>query len=294
MNNKEEKDFRPARFNWYPGHMAKTKREIQESLKLIDVVIEILDARIPVSSQNPDIKSIIGKKKKIIALNKSDLADEKETKKWISYFDMQGIKAVSINANTGFGTDEIIKQVKKIMEEELEKQIEKGRTGKTIRVLILGIPNVGKSSLINRIAKRTSAEVGNKPGVTKKKQWIRVENGIELLDTPGVLWPKFQSEEIALNLSYTGTIKDEILDKEEISYNLLKYLYNNYPEKIIERYKLDKIEQLTDIIALLNAIGSKRGALLRGGIIDYTKVADILINDFRTGKIGKITLERIK
>ena len=281
--------------NWYPGHMVKTKRQIEEDLKLIDVVIEILDARIPRASQNPDIQELIKNKKKIIALNKSDLADDMETKRWISYFSTKNIKAIAINANTGSGIEEIIKQIKNIMQEELLKQAAKGRTGKTIRVLVLGIPNVGKSSFINRIAKKTSAEVGNKPGVTKKKQWIRVNNEIELLDTPGVLWPKFESEEVALNLAYTGTIKDDIIDKEEVSYFLAKYLYTHHVHCLIERYKLDekKIKELEDTEELLNEIGKKRGALLSGGKISLTKVADILLEDFRTGKLGKITLETI-
>ncbi len=281
--------------NWYPGHMVKTKRQIEEDLKLIDVVIEILDARIPRASQNPDIQELIKNKKKIIALNKSDLADDMETKRWISYFSTKNIKAIAINANTGSGIEEIIKQIKNIMQEELLKQAAKGRTGKTIRVLVLGIPNVGKSSFINRIAKKTSAEVGNKPGVTKKKQWIRVNNEIELLDTPGVLWPKFESEEVALNLAYTGTIKDDIIDKEEVSYFLAKYLYTHHIHYLIERYKLDekKIKELKDTEELLNEIGKKRGALLSGGKISLTKVADILLEDFRTGKLGKITLETI-
>lgn len=290
-NNKE--GFSKVSISWYPGHMVKTKRQIQEDLKLIDVVIEILDARIPKSSQNPDIKEIVKDKKKIIALNKSDLANEKQTKRWTSYFEKQGIKAVAINANTGIGIEELIKQVKKSMEGTLAKQAEKGRTGKTIRVLVLGIPNVGKSSLINRIAKRTSAEVGNKPGVTKKKQWIRVNNEIELLDTPGVLWPKFESQEVALNLAYTGTIKDDVIDKEEVSYFLAKYLYQNYNQNLKERYKLESIEELEDTEILLNEIGKKRGAFLSGGRIDFGKVADIMLEDFRTGKIGKITLEQV-
>ena len=279
--------------NWYPGHMVKPKKQIEEDLKLIDVVIEILDARIPRASQNPDIQELIKNKKKIIALNKSDLADDIETKKWISYFFAKHIKAIAINANTGNGIEEIIKQIKNIMQEELLKQAAKGRTGKAIRVLILGIPNVGKSSFINRIAKKTSAEVGNKPGVTKKKQWIRVNNEIELLDTPGVLWPKFESEEIALNLAYTGTIKDDILDKEEVSYFLAKYLYNHHISRLIERYKLDEeiIKRFENIEELLNEIGKIRGALLPGGRVSLTKVADILLEDFRTGKLGKITLE---
>ena len=182
-------DDNKTNINWYPGHMAKTKRQIIEDLKLIDVVIELLDARIPISSQNPDLKEIVGNKKRIIILNKCDLSDEKENKKWVTYFEKQGIKAVLTDANTGFGIDNVVKQIEIIAKSNLEKEALKGRVGKPIRVMILGIPNVGKSSLINRISKKTSAGVGNKPGVTKQKQWIRLKNNIELLDTPGVLWP---------------------------------------------------------------------------------------------------------
>ena len=278
--------------NWYPGHMAKTKRQIQEDLKLIDVVVEILDARIPRASQNPDIAQITKGKKKIIALNKSDLADEKETEKWIKYFEKQGITAVAINANSGLGIEVLIKQIKKIMEDVLSKQSEKGRVGRTIKVLILGIPNVGKSSLINRIAKKTSAAVGNKPGVTKQKQWIRVNNEIELLDTPGVLWPKFESDEVALNLAYTGTIKDDVIDKEEVSYFLSQYLYKKYTYNILERYKIENNKEFESTENLLNEIGKKRGALISGGRINLEKVADIILDDFRTGKMGRITLEQ--
>ncbi len=219
--------------NWYPGHMAKTKKQIIEDLKLIDVVVELLDARLPLASQNPDLKEIIGGKKKIVVLNKCDLADDKENKKWINYFERNGIKAVLTDANSGFGINEVTRQIEYIMQENLEKMASKGRLGKPIRVMILGIPNVGKSSFINRISKKTSAGVGNKPGVTRQKQWIRLKNNIELLDTPGVLWPKFESEEVALKLSYVGTIKDDILEKTEVAFYLLKFLLENYKESVL-------------------------------------------------------------
>ena len=216
--------------NWFPGHMAKTRRQITEDLKLVDVVVEILDARIPTSSQNPDIRQITKNKKKIIVLNKEDLADEKENQKWVEYFLKRGEKAVLVNSNDGRGINNVIKQIQIIMQDELESNANKGRIGRKIRVMVVGIPNVGKSSFINRITKRTLANVGNKPGVTKQKQWIRINEKIELLDTPGVLWPKFENEEVALHLAFTGTIKEEILDKVEIAYQLVKYLLENYRE----------------------------------------------------------------
>jgi len=257
--------------NWYPGHMAKTKRQIIEDLKLIDVVIEILDARIPISSQNPDLAKMINKKKRIIILNKSDLADKIETEKWIDKFKKENIIAISVDSNTGNGINKILNAIYDVMKEELEKNAINGRVGKKVRVLILGIPNVGKSSFINRISKKTSAEVGNRPGVTRAKQWVKVDDKIELLDTPGVLWPKFESGEVALNLAYTGTIKDDILDKIEIAYCLLKYLLENYKENIIKRYSLD-IENINNILnnegqaeneniyEIMQLIGKKREA----------------------------------
>ena len=214
--------------NWYPGHMAKTKRQIAEDLKLIDVVIEILDARIPISSQNPDMKDLTKTKKKIIILNKSDLADEKETSKWINKFKNSNTSAISVDSNSGRGVDKVLKEIEDLMKEEKRIYEEKGRKGKPIRVLVLGIPNVGKSSFINRIVKTNRLEVGNKPGVTKKKQWISINDKINLLDTPGVLWPKFEDKKTALNLAFTGTIKDDVLEQTEIAYQLLKFLLENH------------------------------------------------------------------
>ena len=234
----KDQDKVKTNINWYPGHMAKTKRQIIEDLKLIDIVIELLDARIPISSRNPDIAQITKNKKKIIVLNKCDLADEKENKKWISYFNTQGIPAVITDSNSGYGIDNLIKKVEEIMKTEKEQMMIKGRTGKKIRAMILGIPNVGKSSLINRISKKSTANVGNKPGVTKQKQWIRINEKIELLDTPGVLWPKFESEEVAMHLAFTGTIKEDVLDKLEIAYHLTKFMIENYQLNLCERYKI--------------------------------------------------------
>lgn len=283
--------------NWFPGHMAKTRRQIEEDLKIIDVVIELLDARIPVSSRNPDIKFLTKNKRKIILLNKADLADDAINKKWVEKLSKEA-PVILTDSNSGKGIEKVFKKVEELMAEELARQAAKGRVNKTIRVMILGIPNVGKSSFINRISKKTSMEVGNRPGVTKSKQWIRISKNQELLDTPGVLWPKFQSNEIALNLAFTGTIKDDILERVEIAYELLKVLHKDYKKNIQERYKISddemrEIESHTNYIyELMQIIGKKRGALVSGGNTDDEKVARIILDDFRNCKIGKISLER--
>ena len=289
--------------NWYPGHMAKTKRQIQEDLKLIDVVVELLDSRIPISSRNPDINTLVQGKKKIIVLNKSDLANEKETIKWMEYFKTQKIPVVITDANSGKGIKEVIKQAELIMKDELDKREEKGRTGRKIRIMILGIPNVGKSSFINRLANKNSLEVGNKPGVTRKKQWIKISNSIELLDTPGVLWPKFESDGVALNLAYTGTIKDDVLEKTDVAFYFLKYMLENEIDKLVARYNLSKQELLNSlenqtrpeneiIYDIMLQIGKLRGAVVSGGNVDDVKTANIILEDFRSGKLGRITLEK--
>ena len=256
--------------NWYPGHMFKTKKQIIEDIKLIDIVIELLDSRIPISSRNPDMQKIIQNKKRIVVLNKSDLADDIETKKWLNFYNKNNIEAISCDSNLGKGTNKILKVIEEIMQDEIRKAQEKGRVKKNIRIMILGIPNVGKSSLINRLVGKKAATVGNKPGVTKQKQWVKISNNIELLDTPGVLWPKFEDENVALNLSYTGSIKDEILQTIEIAFNLLIFLYKEYPNRLMERYKIEKKElesikqedENEEIYALMKLIGKKRGAVV--------------------------------
>ena len=287
--------------NWYPGHMAKTRRQIEEDLKIIDIIIELLDARIPVSSQNPNIADITKGKKKIIVLNKCDLADEKQNQLWLQYFEKKGITAVLTDSNSGKGIEQCIRKIENIMNEDLQKQSDKGRVGRKIRAMILGIPNVGKSSFINRISKRTTAGVGNKPGVTKQKQWIRINDKIELLDTPGVLWPKFESEEVALHLAFTGTIKENILERVDIAYYLTKFLIENNQTKLCERYQIEKewMEQKLsqehleneNIYEIMLEIGKKRGCIISGGRIDEEKTARILLDEFKNGVIGKITIE---
>ena len=299
-----EENITKMNINWYPGHMAKTRRQITEDLKLVDIVIELLDARIPISSQNPDIAQITKNKKKLIVLNKADLANDGENRKWIKYFEEQGIPAVLTDSNSGKGIQDCIKKVEKIMSKELKVQAEKGRIGRKIRAMILGIPNVGKSSFINRISKKVTAGVGNKPGVTKQKQWIRINENIELLDTPGVLWPKFESEEVALHLAFTGTIKEDVLQRIEIAYELTKFLLKNERKLLCERYKLDEkyIEQILgqeqaeniNIYEVMQEIGKKRGCIISGGNIDDEKTAKILLDEFKNGKLGRITIEKKK
>ena len=304
--------------------MKKTKEQIIADLKLIDIVIEILDARVPLASQNPDIEDVIKNKKKIIVLNKADLADVSSTNKWIDFYAKEGIKAVAVESNTSKGIKDVIEAIKEEYSDIKEKYAQKGRIGKAIRVMVVGIPNVGKSTFINSIAKRNTAKVGNKPGVTKQKQWIKVTNDIELMDTPGMLWPKFENNELAMHLAFVGTIGDNAIDKEEIAYYLLKYLIKNYPQKLIERFNVevyktndDKEEIVNDdnkeidvpisnngksssnidkkepkeTEEVLEEIARKRGALLSGGNINMQKISDIILNEFQSGKLGRITIE---
>ena len=283
--------------------MKKALNQIEADLKLVDLVIELLDARIPISSQNPETKKLMADKKRIVILNKSDLADEKENIKWVNKFESQNMPAILCNSNTGEGIQKITSRIEKLMEEEKQKAEAKGRIGKIIRVMIIGVPNVGKSSLINRMAQKTSAQVGNKPGVTKQKQWIRLSNNIELLDTPGVLWPRLDNQKVALNLAYTGTIKNEVLDDQDVAYNLLKYLIEEYRQNVIQRYALrediidailhnKELEENEQIVEIMNYIGEKRGAIAKGNSIDLEKVSRIILDDFRSGNLGKITLEK--
>lgn len=299
----EPKDLTSVGINWYPGHMAKTRKQIMQDLKLVDIVIELLDARIPIASQNPDMAEITKGKKKVIILNKCDLADENQNKLWVEYFNKKGITAILTDSNSGKGIEESIRQIEKVMEDSMKVQADKGRIGRKIRAMILGIPNVGKSSYINRISKRTTAGVGNKPGVTRQKQWIRINEKVELLDTPGVLWPKFESEEVALHLAFTGTIKEDILERTEIAYYLVKFLLENNMKQLCERYKIDKtyIEQTLEqerpenenIYEIMLEIGRKRGCIISGGNIDEEKTARIILDEFKNGKLGRITIEKV-
>lgn len=276
--------------NWYPGHMVKTKRLITENLKLVDVVIELIDSRIPYSSKNPEVDKLIGEKPKLVVLNKSDLADDKISKEWINNYKKKGIKAILVDSVKGIGLKEVVKASRELAQTRLQHEKSKGRLPRAVRVMVIGIPNVGKSSFINKFVGNSPAKTGNKPGVTRGKQWIRISNDLELLDMPGILWPKFDDEAVGLKLAYTGAVKDEIIDIVELAGKLIEYLANLYPEELKKRYKLNDIN--FDGLDLLNEIGKKRGALVSGGEVDQNRIAQIIIDEFRVAKIGRMSLER--
>ena len=276
---------------WYPGHMVKAKRKIAEDLKLVDIVIELLDARIPLSSRNPEVDRIVGNKKRIIVLNKSDLADPSANKKWVNYFNKENTKVILANSISGTGLKEVLAASRLLMKEKLDKLRSKGLLVKTIRALIIGIPNVGKSTFINKLAGRSVAQTGDRPGVTKAKQWIKVSPELELLDTPGILWPKFEDERVGRYLAFTGAIKDEILDVNELAQGLLEVLAHKFPEKLKARYKLEDIPEEITPEKLMEIIGRKRGCMIAGGEIDIQRASVMLLDEFRGGKIGNITLE---
>ncbi|NLB77746.1 MAG: ribosome biogenesis GTPase YlqF [Clostridiaceae bacterium] len=275
---------------WFPGHMAKTRRVISEHLKLVDVVIELLDARVPQSSRNPEIDSILKDKPRIIALNKSDLADPKQNNKWKDYFSKQGISVIYTNSITGLGLGEIKGKLKQLTRKKLESAQARGRMQRPIKTMVVGIPNVGKSAFINKIAGKASAETGDRPGVTRSQQWVRINPEIMLLDTPGILWPKFEDQLTGLNLAFTGAIKDEIMDTTELAVKLLEKLSVTYPDKIRERYKLENLTGKKGV-DLLEEAGRRRGCLVSGGEVNFNRISVILLDEFRGGKIGKITLE---
>lgn len=293
-NSKNEEIKNQTNINWYPGHMARARREIGEAVKLVDVVFEIIDARIPRASRNPILNEIIGEKPRVIVLNKADLADKEATQNWIKYFNSKNQIAVVADSNQGKGIKEATDAAYKLMADKISKQVEKGRTGAGIKAMIVGIPNVGKSTFINKAAKKQTAEVGNKPGVTRKNQWVRLSENINLLDTPGVLWPKFDDEVLARHLAYIGTIKDEILDTEELALRLIEELLVNHKKELYARYKVADDFEYDMSYEVMDEIGRKRGCLVRGGEIDYTKVANIVLDEFRNGKIGNITLEEVE
>jgi len=272
--------------------MAKTRRLIEENLKLIDIVIELLDARIPKSSKNPEIDSLIKDKPRIVLLNKSDIADESVTNAWIENYRKSGIKAMAISTAKQNNFNFIFSAITDVLKEKIEKQKERGMVNRSIKIMVVGIPNVGKSSFINRLANRKSAITGDRPGVTKGKQWIRLKTGFELLDTPGILWPKFEDEEIGLNLAFTGAIKDEIIDTELLSMKLLEKLKVLYPQSLVQRYKMTDFDDL-DGWEMLNLLGKKRGFVISGGEIDTLRAANILLDEFRGAKLGNLSLERV-
>lgn len=277
---------------WFPGHMAKTRRLIEENLKMIDVVVEILDSRIPYSGRNKYFDDIIKNKPRLIVMNKSDLSDSKLTAEWIDWYKQQGISVIPISCTTGQGINKITDYARNLIQDKIDKDKEKGRT-RTLKIMMVGIPNVGKSSLINRMVGKASAQTGDKPGVTKGKQWIRIKGDVELLDTPGILAPKFEDQEVARRLAYTGAIKDEIIDTELLAYSLCEYLRDNYPSMLCERYKLDDIEGMKGY-EILEKIGRKRGFVVSGGEIDMERAANMVIDELRSARIGRITLETPK
>ena len=277
---------------WFPGHMKKAQRIIEENLKLVDVVIELLDARVPMSSANPMLKEIVAGKPRLVVLNKSDLADAVMTKKWLACFRMQGLAAVAVDSVKGSGTKQLVKLAEELAKPRTEKLVSKGVKPRAARCMILGIPNVGKSSLINRLAGMVKAKAEDKPGVTRAKQWIRIGSNLELLDTPGILWPKFEDMEVGLKLAFTGAIKDETYDLEQVSSLLLETLRRNYPERLVERFKF-KGELPVKGLELLEEIGRKRGCLVKGGVVDLEKAERIVMSEFRAGKLGLVTLDDV-
>ena len=275
--------------NWYPGHMKKTKDLMKANLKLVDVVVELLDSRIPYSSKNPDIDTLMAGKPRVVLLNKSDISDRAKLNKWINYYKEQGIKAIPIDAMKGTGVNRIVDECKNAVKDKMDSLKEKGRKERAIRIMIVGVPNVGKSSLINKLTGRRSTQTGDRPGVTKGKQWVKLRGNLELLDTPGILWPKFEDQDVALNLAFTRAIKDEILDVETLALRLIEKLMVIEPEKLAARYKLDELGESG--IETMDMIAQKRGFITGRKEIDYTRTATTILNEFRTGKLGNITLE---
>ncbi|MED3660378.1 ribosome biogenesis GTPase YlqF [Ureibacillus sp. FSL K6-8385] len=278
---------------WFPGHMAKAKRQVQEHLKLVDIVFELVDARLPLSSRNPMIDEVINQKPRIIILNKADMADDEETKKWVEYFENQGFKAVAINSFKGKGLQQITKAAQDILADKWARMKAKGMKHRPIRAMIVGIPNVGKSTLINRFAKKNVAKTGNTPGVTKAQQWVKVGKELELLDTPGILWPKFEDPEVGLKLALTGAIKDAIIHMDDLAVYALKFLSAHYPDRMHERYGIHEIDE-EDIVKAFDHIGKLRNVLGAGGEIDYDRVAELIVRDIRNLELGKLTFDFVE
>lgn len=277
---------------WFPGHMTKTKRRIQASLKLIDVVVEIIDARIPISSSNPDLGQIIENKPKLVLLNKCDKANKFATQKWVNYYSEKGVKALPVDCKSGRGLNKFVPAIREILADKFEAQKAKGIKNPILRLMIVGIPNVGKSSFINRVSKQTRAKVEDRPGVTRGNQWYTISNDLEMLDTPGVLWPKFDDEKVGLHLAFTGAVKDQVLDIELLAIDFLDAMQKAPTQEFLDRFKL-KREDIEDIqpYELLELIGRKRGMLISGGEIDTERAANLIMDEYRAGKFGNISLE---
>ena len=276
-------------FQWYPGHMTKAKRAMQEDIKLIDLIIELVDARIPLSSRNPDIDQMGQNKARLVLMNKSDLADPAVNKAWINWFAARGIKALEINAQTGQGIKQIQSAVQEVCKEKIERDRKRGILNRPVRAMVAGIPNVGKSTFINSFAGKACTKTGNKPGVTKGKQWIRLNKGLELLDTPGILWPKFEDQAVGLRLAFIGSMNDEIIVTEELAAELIRFLQKNYPDRLQDRYGCSPEDGAVEV---LEAAAERRKCYKKGGEPDISRAAQFIIEDFRSGRLGRITLEK--
>lgn len=291
--NKQNNNGLPAvSINWYPGHMAKTKREIKEKLNLIDVVYEVIDSRMPISSKIADIDELVGDKKRILIMTKYDICDKEETNKFIKYYEKLGYIVIPVDLMNGNDTSKIIDKSMEILQEENKKRLEKGLKPRSIRALIVGVPNAGKSTLINRLVGKKSAGVGNKPGFTKSLSWIRIHKDIELLDSPGILWPKIENQDNAHVLASFSSIKEEILDNMDLACFILRKMMKLYPKNLEERYGITELDD--DFIETFDIIGKKRGALTRGGVADYEKVSNIIVQDLKNGYLGNVTFDRLE
>ncbi len=276
-------------YQWYPGHMTKARRMMEENIKLIDLVIEVVDSRIPMSSRNPDIDNLAKNKSRLILLNKSDLSDESVNKQWMDFFTKKGFFVLKINSKTGMGLKQMNATVAEACKDKIERDKRKGIMNRPVRAMVVGIPNVGKSTFINAYAGKACTKTGNKPGVTKGKQWIRLNKNVELLDTPGILWPKFEDQAVGLKLAMIGSMNDEVLNIEELALDTAKFIKENYPGCLAKRYNINEDK---DILEILNDIAGRRGCLKKGAEVDYEKLAGIILDDFRSGRIGQFTLER--
>lgn len=284
-----------SRFNiqWYPGHMTKTRRQMEQDIKLVDLVAEIIDARIPISSRNPDIDGIVKDKPRLIVLNRVDQADPEQTKRWAAFFKQQGCSVLETDAKTGKGVNRFSAVVRESLAEQIAKWKEKGQVGRPVRAMVVGVPNVGKSTFINHVAKRKSAKAGDRPGVTRGKQWVAVDSSLDLLDTPGILWPKFEDEQTGLHLAFTGAVKAEIMDLETLAHYLMELLKRRYPDALRQRYGIEVPEDAKGWV-LVEAAARKRGFLISGGEVDLERMSRILLDEFRSGKLGNFTLETVE
>jgi ribosome biogenesis GTPase A len=275
---------------WYPGHMTKTKRQMEDDLKHVDIVAEVIDARIPISSRNPDIDALVGSKPRLIVLNRADQSDPTMNKKWAAYFRSKGYAVVETDAKTGNGVNQFSVAIKDVLKVKIEAWRAKGQVGRPVRAMVVGVPNVGKSTFINQVAKKKSAKAGDKPGVTRGKQWVAVDSGLDLLDTPGILWPKFEDQQVGLRLAFTGAVKAEIMDLETLSHHLMAFLAERYPDALRERYKIE-VPEGAEGWELLESAAKKRGFLISRGEPDLERMSKVLLDEFRSGKLGCFTLE---